>query len=51
LRAPFKSDHGALRDFQLISWRCPGHQPQKFPLHALLKLAIARGFINHEGMR
>jgi len=51
LRAPFESDHGALRDFQLTSRRYPGQQPQKFLLRALRKLAIARGFIIHEGMR
>jgi hypothetical protein len=51
LRARFESDHGALRDFQLISWRYLGHQPQKLLLRALRKLAIALGFTIHEGMR
>ena len=48
--APFESDPGPLRDFELTSWRYL-HQPEKLVPRALRKLAIARGFMVYEGLR
>jgi hypothetical protein len=50
LLAPFKREHGVLRDFKLTSWRYLGHPPQRFVPRALRKLAIARGFMVYEGL-
>src|SRR6202023_683771 len=51
LLAPFESEHGRLRDFELTSWRYLTHPPQRFVPRALRKLAIARGLMVYEGLR
>ena len=51
LLAPFGDGHGAVRDFELTSWRYIGHQPQRLVPRALRKLAVARGFMVYEGLR
>jgi hypothetical protein len=48
--APFESNLGTIRDFQVTSWRYL-HRPQKLVPRALRKLAIARGFMVYEGLR
>jgi hypothetical protein len=51
LLAPFKSQHGPLRDFKLTSWRYLGEPQQKLVPRALRKLKIAHGFMVYEGLR
>jgi hypothetical protein len=51
LLAPFESGHGAVRDFNLTSWRYLGHPQQDFGSRALRKLAVARGLMVYEGLR
>ncbi len=51
LLAPFGSVPGAVRDFDLTSWRYLGHPPQRLVPRALRKLAVARGFMVYEGLR
>jgi hypothetical protein len=48
--APFESNLGTIRDFQVTSWRYL-HRPQKLVPRALRRLAIARGFMVYEGLR
>jgi hypothetical protein len=50
LLAPFETDLGTLRDFNLTSWRYLEPQPQKLVPRALRKLAVARGFMVYEGL-
>src|SRR4051812_35922322 len=45
LLAPFAAGLGAVRDFELTSWRYIGHPPQRFGPRVLRKLKIARGFM------
>jgi hypothetical protein len=49
--APLRGGQGALKDFNLTSWRYIGHPPQRLVPRALRKLAIARGFMVYEGLR
>ena len=51
LLAPFESERGLLKDFNLTSWRYLGQQPQKLMPRALRKLKIAHGFMVYEGLR
>ena len=51
LLAPFRSGPGAVRDFELTSWRYIGHPPQRFGPRVLRKLKVARGFMVYEGLR
>jgi hypothetical protein len=51
LLAPFGGALGAVRDFDLTSWRYIGHPPQRFGPRVLRKLAVARGFMVYEGLR
>jgi hypothetical protein len=51
LLAPFEGGLGAVRDFDLTSWRYIGHPPQRFGPRMLRKLAVARGFMVYEGLR
>jgi hypothetical protein len=51
LLAPFGDGLGAVRDFDLTSWRYIGHPPQRFGPRVLRKLAVARGFMVYEGLR
>jgi hypothetical protein len=51
LLAPFGGGPGAVRDFELTSWRYLGHPPQRFGPRVLRKLAVARGFMVYEGLR
>jgi hypothetical protein len=51
LLAPFGGGLGAVRDFDLTSWRYIGHPPQRFGPRVLRKLAVARGFMVYEGLR
>jgi hypothetical protein len=50
LLAPFGGP-GAVRDFELTSWRYIGHPPQRFGPRVLRKLKVARGFMVYEGLR
>ena len=51
LLAPFGGGRGAVRDFELTSWRYIGHPPQRFGPRVLRKLKVARGFMVYEGLR
>jgi hypothetical protein len=51
LLAPLGGVLGAVRDFDLSSWRYIGHPPQRFGPRVLRKLALARGFMVYEGLR
>ncbi|MEA2895654.1 MAG: hypothetical protein QOJ84_1269 [Bradyrhizobium sp.] len=51
LLAPLGGVLGAVRDFDLTSWRYVGHPPQRFGPRVLRKLAVARGFMVYEGLR
>jgi hypothetical protein len=51
LLAPFGGRPGAVRDFELTSWRYIGHPPQRIGPRMLRKLAVARGFMVYEGLR
>ena len=51
LLAPFGGGLGAVRDFELTSWRYIGHPPQRFGPRVLRKLKVARGFMVYEGLR
>ena len=51
LLAPFGGGFGAVRDFDLTSWRYIGHPPQRFGPRVLRKLKVARGFMVYEGLR
>jgi hypothetical protein len=51
LLAPFGGGPGAVRDFNLTSWRYLGHPPQPLGPRVLRKLAVARGFMVYEGLR
>jgi hypothetical protein len=51
LLAPFGAGFGAVRDFELTSWRYIGHPPQRFGPRVLRKLKVARGFMVYEGLR
>jgi hypothetical protein len=51
LLAPFGRGLGAVRDFELTSWRYIGHPPQRFGPRVLRKLKVARGFMVYEGLR
>jgi hypothetical protein len=50
LLAPFESQHGLLRDFEVTSWRYLEQDRQKLIPRALRKLRIARGFMVYEGL-
>ncbi|HEV7881667.1 PAS domain-containing protein [Bradyrhizobium sp.] len=51
LLAPFGGSHGAVRDFNLTSWRYLGHPPQPLGPRVLRKLKVARGLMVYEGLR
>ena len=51
LLAPFGSEHGPLRDFEVTSWRYVSQPPQRLVPRALHKLKIARGLMVYEGLR
>jgi hypothetical protein len=51
LLAPFAGGLGAVRHFELTSWRYIGHPPQRFGPRVLRKLKVARGFMVYEGLR
>jgi hypothetical protein len=51
LLAPLGGGLGAVKDFELTSWRYIGHPPQRFGPRVLRKLAVARGFMVYEGLR
>ena len=51
LLAPFETNHGAVSELTLTSWRYIHPPPQKIIPRALRKLAIARGFMVYEGLR
>lgn len=51
LLAPFGGGSGAVRDFELTSWRYIGQRPQPLGPRVLRKLKIARGLMVYEGLR
>src|SRR4051794_37006286 len=51
LLAPLGSEHRAVHDFSLTSWRYIGYSPQRLRPRVLRKLKVARGFMVYEGLR